>query len=297
MNKQLRGSLCLLLTALIWGLAFPFQSRATEHVSAFVFTAARSLITFAALSPFFFVRRRAAAVPDAPMASYIKIGLPLGAILFLATVLQQLGLMDPNASSAKSGFITSLYIVIVPLLGLFIGRKVSLNVWISVLFSLAGLCLLCLKETLGVTPGDLLTLGCALTFSLHILAVDRFAANLDSAKLCALQFGASGIFSLIIALAFERADFSGLRDCWLELLYVGVLSGAVGYTLQIVGQKHTNPTLASLLMCLESVFAALGGWMILREPLSPKELLGCALMLAACVLAQLPQRKRQRLRA
>lgn len=287
MNRSIRGSAYLIAAALIWGLAFSAQSVAGESMGPFAFTAARSLVSFAVLSLFMLVRRQAPIEKDEKQ-KYIKVGVPLGVIMFFATVLQQIGL--GHTTVAKSGFITALYIIIVPVLGMFFKLKVSPMTWVSVALSLIGLGLLCLKEDMSVGFGDLITLGCAAVFSLHIIAVDRYASKLSAVRLCAIQFGVGGLLSLIVALFMETTHFSDVLACWPSLLYVGVCSGALGYTFQFMGQRDTEPTLASLILCLESVFAALGGWILLNETLVPKEICGCVLMLAACMIAQIPSK-------
>ena len=294
MNKQLRGGLLLALAALIWGMAFSAQSEGGKYLGPFAFTAARSFITFFALLLFEAVgsrgKRQARPAEAAPLSAYIKLGVPLGVVMFAATALQQLGLtIDPSA--AKSGFITALYIVIVPILGLlFFRRRVGAQMWLGVALSLVGLVLLCVKDGFMIGAGDLVTLACAVMFAVHIVAVDRFASGLSAPRLCCAQFGVTGVLALIVTLFTETTHASDLLACWPSLLYVGVCSGAMGYTLQIAGQKYTEPTVASLILCLESVFAAVGGWLLLGQVLSPRELAGCAVMLVACVLAQLPEK-------
>ena len=296
MNKQLRGGLLLALAALIWGMAFSAQSEGGKYLGPFAFTAARSFITFFALLLFEAVgsrgKRQARPAEAAPLSAYIKLGVPLGVVMFAATALQQLGLtIDPSA--AKSGFITALYIVIVPILGLiFFRRRVGAQMWLGVALSLVGLALLCVKDGFTIGAGDLVTLACAVMFAVHIVAVDRFADGLSAPRLCCVQFGFTGLLALIVALFTETVRFSDMLACWPSLLYVGVCSGAMGYTLQIAGQKYTEPTVASLILCLESVFAAVGGWLLLGQVLSAREMAGCAVMLAACVLAQLPEKRR-----
>lgn len=290
MNKSFRGALCLAFAALIWGMAFSAQSEAAKSMGPFAFTAARSLITFAALGLFVPLRRGREARRGAPARAYIKVGVPLGVLMFLATALQQIGL--GHTTVAKSGFITALYIVLVPLLGLVcFRRRVAPMVWAGVALSVVGLALLCLKDDFSVGYGDLITLACALMFAVHIVAVDRFAGDLGAPQLCCAQFGVAGVLSLCVALCTETVRPADMLACWPSLLYVGLCSGALGYTLQIAGQKYTEPTVASLILCLESVFAALGGWLLLGQTLMPREVAGCAVMLAACVLAQLPERR------
>ena len=192
---------------------------------------------------------------------------------------------------AKSGFVTALYIVIVPLLGLFMGRRVTRMLWLGLALSLTGMILLCVQSDLTVNLGDLFTLACAFMFSLQILMVSRYAPNLDALKLSALQFATCAVVAGVAAVLFETPRLEGALNCIGSILYVAVCSGAIGYTLQMMGQKYADPTLAAILMCLESVFAALGGWLLLGQALSPRELLGCALMLAASVIAQLPEKR------
>ena len=294
MNRQLRGSLFLLAAAMVWGMAFAAQSSAMDQVEPFTFNAARSLITALALGLLLLVKRDFARTADerpAPPKRYWKIGGGMGVIMFVASSLQQLGLAF-HTTAGKSGFITALYIVLVPLLGVFLGRRVRILTWLSVALSLAGLCLLCIQEAFGIGVGEWLTFGCAIAFSVHIIFIDRYAGGLNAAKLCLLQFLVSGLLCWVVAFAVETPRLGNLLACLPSLLYVGVASGAIGYTLQILGQKDCEPALASLLMCLESVFAVVGGWIILGERLSPRELLGCALMLGACVLAQRPERQK-----
>ncbi|HIQ83552.1 MAG TPA: DMT family transporter [Candidatus Pullichristensenella stercorigallinarum] len=295
MNKQFRGGLYLALAAFIWGMAFSAQSEGGKYMGPFAFTAVRSLITFVTLMLFELVGTRSAKrspqAGEAPLSAYIKVGVPLGVVMFAATALQQLGLsIDP--STAKSGFITALYIVIVPLLGLLLYRKrVTPLMWVGVALAVAGLALLCLKEGFTVGYGDLVTLACAVMFAIHIVAVDRFAGGLSAPRLCCVQFGVAGVLALAVAFCVETVRFADMLACWPSLLYVGVCSGALGYTLQIAGQKYIEPTIASLILCLESVFAAVGGWLLLGQTLTPREIVGCALMLAACMLAQLPEKR------
>lgn len=290
MRKQLRGSAILLFASLIWGMAFSAQSTASEYMAPFAFTAVRSLVTSFVLFLFLMFTGRLVEKGEGEksFSKHMLLGSILGILLFGATGLQQAGI--GHTTAAKSGFITALYIVIVPILGALVGHRPSKWVWIGVISSLAGLYMLCIKEGFSIGVGDLLTLGCAFVFSLHILTVDKYAQGYDAAKLCCIQFCVSGILAGIAMLLFEGADLSGARSCIWSILYVGVFSGAVGYTLQITGQRDTDPTVASLVMCMESVFAALGGWLILGQSMLPKEIFGCLLMLLGSVLALLPEK-------
>ena len=293
MKKSLKGPICLTLCAIFWGMAFSAQSSAMDHVEPYTFVFLRSAITCLALLISMPLLNRLNPANNAPTASnrrHLAVGALCGAFLVLATILQQVGLV--TTTTAKSGFITALYIIIVPILGIFLGRKPRAAIWLGVLVSLIGLYFLCWQGTLNVNVGDLFTLGSAVVFAVHIQLIDRLGGNLNSIKLSAIQFGAAAVIACAVMLLFETPNLDGILACWTDILYVAIFSGALGYTLQIVGQKSTDPTLASLIMCLESVFAALGGWLVLGEALSGREIFGCALMLSASVIALLPGRKR-----
>ena len=290
-SKQLKGSLCLILCSFIWGMAFSAQSSAMRYIQPFTFVFCRcvvsSIVLFAALP--LLTKLSGGASNEPPRRAHFKLGALLGVILVTATALQQIGLV--YTTTAKSGFVTALYIVIVPLIGLFMGRRVGRPVWLGVALSLTGLILLCVQSNLSVNVGDVITLLCALVFAFHIITIDRYAGPMNAVRLTAIQFAVGAVLSGIIAFIVETPTWSGIAACWPSILYVAVFSSAIGYTLQILGQQRTEPTLASLLMCLESVFAALGGWVLLGQGLTPRELIGCALMLAASAVAQLPDRR------
>ena len=294
MNAQLKGSLYLVAAALVWGLAFSAQSNAMRYIQPFTFVFLRSAITCLVLTlarPLF----ARLSGPDThrdvlpSLGEHLRAGALIGVFLVAATILQQVGLV--YTTPAKSGFVTALYIVIVPLMGLFMGKRMSLPVWIGLTLSLAGLVLLCVQTDLTINIGDVFTLGSAFMFSCQILLVGKYVARMDAMRLSAIQFGTCAVIAGIVAFLFETPRIDGILACIGSILYVAVFSGAVGYTLQMVGQKYAEPTLASLLMCLESVFAALGGWLILGQTLLPRELLGCTLMLCASIVAQLPDRR------
>lgn len=291
MNRNLKGSLLLILCAFIWGMAFSAQSTATNFIEPFTFVFLRSIITgLVLLLVYPLLRKSGAESPKSiPFRRYLTLGAALGAILCAAMVLQQIGIGQTTA--AKSGFVTALYIVIIPMIGLFMGRRIGKQVWIGVLISLIGMCLLCLKEDLSINIGDLITLGCAFVFSFHIITVDRYAGNMNAVLLSAVQFCVCALCALPFMLILETPNMENILACSTSILYAAVCSGAIGYTLQMVGQKYTEPTLASLLMCLESVFAAIGGWILLGEALSLREIIGCMLMLCASIIAQLPARR------
>lgn len=289
MKTKFKGPLCLFLCSLFWGMAFAAQSNAMNYMGPYTFVFLRSAITSLVLfsvHPLMVRTRMIPAENRENRASLWKVGALCGVFLVAATLLQQIGLV--TTSTAKSGFITALYIVIVPILGLFIGKKPQITILLGVAMSLVGLYFLCMKDALRIDPGDLLTFFSAIVFALHILVIDRFGGNLDSVKLSAVQFLFAAVCSGILAFTLETPTFENFAACWTSVVYVAVFSGALGYTLQIAGQKSTDPTIASLIMCLESVFAAVGGWILLNQRLSGHEMLGCALMLGASIVALIP---------
>jgi drug/metabolite transporter (DMT)-like permease len=201
-------------------------------------------------------------------------------------MLQQYGISMTTAG--KAGFVTALYIVIVPVIGFIIYRRTSLKVWICCLIAIAGFYLLCIKEGFSISPGDILVLLCAFFYAVHIMLVDRFnSKNIDGTLMSCIQFFTAGTMMLICMFIFEKPDMNAVLSAWLPILYGGVMSCGIAYTLQILGQRCTEPAAASLLMSLESVFAAVSGWLILGESLSVKEICGCALVFIAVVLAQI----------
>ncbi len=295
-ESHLFHSFCLFLAALVWGTTFVAQSIGAEHVGAFTFLAARSWIGVLCLLPViaFMERHRPRHFPKREGSSrgmLLRAGLICGFFLFTASAAQQIGIAD--TTPAKSGFITSMYVVLVPVLTLFLGRRIPLSLWLCVALGCAGLYYLCfpargdgLLASLG--RGDALTLLCALLFSCQIIAVDRYAPHTDPIKLSAVQFLATAVFSTVCAAAWESLSLRDLQDALPSILYAGVLSSGVGFTLQIIGQMGTTPAVASLLMSLESVFSAVGGWLVLGQFFSGREFFGASLMFAAVLLSQLP---------
>jgi len=291
-RRVVRGSLMLVLTALIWGLAFTAQSVGVETIGVFTFTFARNALAVVVLSPLLLRGRRAPAGAARPVGGWKQLligGLCCGAVMFAGSVLQLFGIAQ--TSVGKAGFITTLYILIVPVFGLLLGRKPKPAFWLSVVIALAGMYLLCVRQGFSMGRGDLLVLLCAVAFAGHILVVDHFSARLDGVQLSILQFLVSALLSLLPMLVIERPALESLRAAWAPILYTGALSSGVGFTLQVLAQKDVNPVVASLLMSLESVFAALGGWIILGQALSGREILGCALVFAAVLLVQWPSKK------
>ena len=294
-SLHLKNSLMLLLAATIWGVAFVAQSIGMEYVGAFTFNSVRSLIGAAVLLPviWLFNRNRSDSVQTAEekkASSKILItgGICCGILLCLATNFQQFGIKYTTVG--KAGFITACYIVIVPILGIFLKKKCSPFIWAAVLLALCGLYLRCIKDGFSIGKGDILVLICAFLFSLHILTIDYFSPKTDGVKLSCIQFLVSGILSGIPALILEDPSLSSILTAWLPILYAGALSSGVAYTLQIIGQKDMNPTVASLILSLESCISVLAGWLILGQKLSSRELFGCLIMFGAIILAQLPQK-------
>ena len=299
MNKiQLRHSLLLLLTAVIWGVAFVAQSAGMDYVGPFTFLCTRSYIAGVVLLPViaFLDRKNSKEVgleeskPE-NKKFLIKGGLLCGLVLCFSSAFQQYGILFTTVG--KAGFITAFYIVLVPIAGLFFGKRCGLHVWFGVLLALAGLYCLCITETLRIRIGDLLVLCCAFLFTSHILLVDHFSPHVDGVKMSCIQFWVCGTVAGIGMLLFEHPYLSDIFQAWQSILYAGLLSSGVGYTLQIVGQKGLNPTVASLIMSLESVVSVLAGLLLLGQTMSGKEVLGCVLMFAAIILAQLPGREKK----
>ncbi len=281
----------LLITSLIWGTAFVAQSEGMNYVEPFTYNAVRTLLGGIVLIPVIFLFRFIGKRGGSPPKQYslkntIKGGLCCGMVLFVASSFQQAGIAQTTAG--KAGFVTALYIVIVPVLGLFIRKPVSLKMWLFVAAAIAGFWLLCIKEDFSISTGDLLVLVCALFFAVHIMVIDHFnEKNTDGVLMACIQFFTAAAFMLICMFVFEKPDINKIIEARTTILYSGIMSCGVAYTLQILGQRHTDPTVATLLMSLESVFAALSGWALLGEELSFKELAGCGLVFVAVVSAQL----------
>ena len=296
MTNQTKNSMLLMLCALIWGTAFVAQS-ACSGMGAFSFLAGRSWMAVLVLIPpvkaFDALHHRQGRPDGKPKTAaerklLLKAGLVCGTLLFLASAAQQLGItLDP--STAKAGFLTAMYVVLVPVFGLFLGRKGSAQLWASMVIAVVGLYLLCMKNGFGgVETSDWILFSCAVLFSFQIMSIDHFSPLVDGVRLSLLQFIVVAVESTAAALLFETPTLAEFGANFLPIAYCGVLSSGAGYTLQILGQKNLNPAIASLIMCLESVFSALGGWLLLHQNLSFRESTGCVLLFAAVVLAQLP---------
>lgn len=281
MNKKWLGSFLLLITAIVWGFCFVVQRSGMDYVGAFTYGAARFLLGGLALIPLALARP----CEKQKRRKSLLAGLPCGLALFAGTSLQQLGLK--TVSAGKAGFLSAMYIVLVPVLGLFIGQKVKARVWISAALGAVGLYLLCTGGADGsVSAGDLLVLGCSLMFAVQIQLINHFS-DTDSIVLSISQYLTVAVLSAVVMLFTETPTWTGIVDCLPLILYGGLVSIAIGYTLQTVAQKYTPPAVASVMMCLESVFATLSGWLVLGEMFSVREGIGAVVMLLAALLAQL----------
>ncbi|MBP1559339.1 MAG: DMT family transporter [Oscillospiraceae bacterium] len=294
MNSRLRGNLMLLLTAFIWGTAFVAQSVGADFVGPFTFICVRSILGGLVLLPVIFVLDKAGITQKpqtrADKKTLLTGGICCGAALAIASVVQQMGV--ERTTVGKAGFITALYILIVPMIGLFLKKKVGKLVWIGVGLALVGMYLLCITESFTIGFGDLLVLICSFCYSIHIMVIDHFSPKADGVRLSCIQFFTAAVISGIFMLLFETPSLEGLRGAAFPIAYAGIMSSGVAYTLQVVAQKDTDPTVASMLMSLESVFALLAGWVLLNQALSVKEMCGALLVFCAIILAQLPEKKK-----
>jgi len=293
--NRIRQNVFPLLAALIWGTAFVAQSVSADHIGPFTFNASRSVIAFVFLLVLCMILRagkRNSEKKSTPILTKDLLwgGLSCGVALTVAAFFQQKGL--ETTSSGKAGFITALYIVIVPVIGIFLKKKAPKIIWLSVVLAVAGLYFLCITEDFTITIGDFYVMICAFCFSGHILVIDYFTQRVDGVELSCAQFFVVTILSSIGMLLTETPSLEAIMSCIGPILYVGLFSSGVAYTLQILAQKDSNPTVVSLLLSLESVFATLAGAVILHDKMNGKEYLGCLLMLIAVVLAQIPEKKK-----
>lgn len=299
-KTNVKSPLLLFLAAVIWGIAFVAQSVGMEYVGPFTFNAVRSIIGGLVLIPCIFLLDRlktgekeellTAEEKKQSNRTLLLGGICCGVCLCIASNLQQIGISYTTVG--KAGFITAMYIIIVPVFGIFMKKKIGIQVWVSVVMGVTGLYLLCVRESFSLGKGDAYVLLCALVFSFHILTIDHFSPLVDGVKMSCIQFLVSGILSGIMMFLFEKPEMGAILSAWMPILYAGVMSCAVAYTLQIVGQKDMDPTVASLILSLESVVSVLAGWVILGQKLSRKELFGCVIMFGAIILAQLPEKKK-----
>ena len=295
-TNLVRQVLFPLVAAMIWGTAFVAQSVCAPLVPPFAFNALRSAIAVAFLLPVSrafdtAAKRRGDPPPKTDRRALALGGVLCGICLSAAANLQQAGMSD--ASAGKAGFITAFYVVLVPVFGLFLRRRAGAQIWAGVAFAVAGLYLLCIKagEGFALQTADIFLVFCAVAFALQIMVIDHFVQKVDGIRLSIVQFAVTALISAGLALAFEDVDWNGVWRCALPILYMGVMSSGVAYTLQILAQKGSNPAVVSLLFSLESVFSVLAGAVILGDKLTGREYLGCALMFTAVILAQIPHRK------
>lgn len=303
-KQQIRNSFLLLLTAIIWGGAFVSQSVGMEYVQPFTFNGVRSIIGGLVLIPCIAVlnhtdkkkkdNQDGLSLDETKRQNKELLigGICCGVVLCFASSFQQFGIQYTTVG--KAGFITAFYIIIVPILGLFFKKKCGISVWIGVILALFGLYYLCMNESLSIQKGDFFVFVCAILFSIHIMVIDHFTQRVDGVKMSCIQFFVCGILCLIAMFLFESPQVPDILAAWKPILYAGVMSCGVAYTLQIVGQKGMNPTIASLILSLESVVSVLAGMLLLNQHLSGREILGCIFMFAAIVMAQLPERKKKR---
>ena len=301
MSKKMQSNLLLLFTAIIWGSSFVAQKSGMEYIEPFTFNGIRMFIGGLVLIPVILVmdRKKSAEEDDASPEEKAKQkkytffgGICCGLAIFVASSLQQFGVSYTTAG--KAGFITTLYVVIVPIFSVLLRKKVRPIMWLCVVLGAVGLYLLCMTDaSFSLQFGDSLVLLCAVAFAVHIMTVDHFAATIDGTKLSCIQFLTSGVLGIIGMLIFESPDINAILDCWLPILYAGVLSCGLGYTFQVIAQKYAEPTVASLLMSLESVFAVISGAILLHETMSLRELSGCAVIFAAVIISQIPEKKKK----
>ncbi|MBQ9810982.1 MAG: DMT family transporter [Spirochaetales bacterium] len=290
-HRQLIGSLILLIVAVIWGTAFAFQRMGTGVIGPMTFTASRMTLSAVAVGFVSFLIKDPemtdAAGSSARRRDTLTGGVLCGLFLVSATLFQQIGIAYTTAG--KAGFITALYILLVPIIStVFLRKPSSWIVWIAVLLGLAGMYLLCMTEGFSLARGDALVCVCAMLFTGHILCCDRYAGRGNPVRISAIQFVTASVVSWTLAFIFETPSLKAIRSALVPILYCGLASGGIGYTLQIVAQRFTNPTVASLLMSFESVFAVLGGAVLLHERMSTRELLGCMVMFIAIIVVQVP---------
>ena len=292
MKNKLRGSLAILVATVIWGSAFIAQSVGMDYIGPFTFQTMRSVLAvpFLIIVIFLIERNPAKSIEKWMQPKLWKAGLPCGIALFIAAGLQQMGIVHTTAG--KAGFITAMYIVLVPILGIFLHKKPPITSWIGVVLAVIGLYLLSCVGVSQVNIGDVYLLGCALGYAVQITLVDQMGSAVDGLRLNCVQSLFCGIFSGTVMFLTEEPVLSNILACWIPLVYAGIFSLGIAFSLQIIGQQHLEPTPAALIMSLESVFAVLFGWLLLHERMSAAELSGCVLVFIAVILSQVPVKKK-----
>lgn len=294
--KNFRSLGLLVMTAMIWGFAFVAQRVGADYVGTFTFTGIRFLLGAASLIPVILIFEKKEAQKEIHIEKQkttLIAGLIAGTILFTASSLQQMGI-EITQSAGKASFLTGLYTVIVPVLGIFLGRKTTLNVWMGVFLAVVGMFLICINEKWQISFGDLILIIGAFFWAFHILVIDKFVDKIYSLRFACTQFTFCGFLGVIIAILFEEITVSGLMGALVPILYGGALSVGVAYTCQIIGQKNADPTYASIILSTESMFGAIGGAIILNETMSIRGYLGCVLIFAGVIVSQLVFKKRVR---
>ena len=293
-KSTFQSSLMLFLAAFIWGTAFVAQSVGMDYLGPLSFNGTRFLMGSLVLAPVICFNRRSAAKKHkenegkrpGSLKTTIIGGVCCGLALCAAALLQQIGMLYTTVG--KAGFITTLYIILVPVFGIFLKKRIPGKVWGGAAIAAFGMYLLCMSESLSLGRGDALVFLCAILFSVHILVIDHFSPRVDGVELSCIQFLTAGIIGSILAFLFEKPEIGDFVNGIVPLAYAGILSSGVAYTLQVVGQRDTDPTVASLILSLESVVSVLAGWVVLRQALTGRELAGCGLVFCAVILVQLP---------
>lgn len=288
----------LVAAAMIWGLSFVAQSEGMKHVEGFTFNGIRMLMGSATLMPIIIFNRRKHPVKTdkaqkkATAKKYALAILPVGLALFAGSNLQQFAFNYIEVG--KVGFLTAFYMLLVPIFGLFMKKRPPFTVWIGVILGMGGLYLLCLGESnsFGLGTGEIITLLCAVAFAVHIILIDKFASEVDPVILSCGQFFVTGVLSVICMFIFEEPTIAGINSAIVPILYAGIMSSGVAFTFQVIGQKYTEPTIASMLLCLESVFSVIFAFIILGEDMATGEYIGCVVMFIAIIIAQIPAKKK-----
>ncbi|MFR7872088.1 DMT family transporter [Peptoniphilus sp. HMSC062D09] len=289
MGKELKASIMLFITSIIWGLAFVAQAQGMEHIGPFTFTAARSLVAiiFLYLTYVFFNKTsKSYREQKFDMKRTIRGGVLCGLVFTFGINFQQIGLVYTTAG--KASFLTALYIVFIPIIGLFYGKKINKKLQLCIVLAMIGTYLMSVKGSLSMNIGDLITIFGSIVFAIHILMLSEFSKDTNAVLVSLIQFAVCGFFSLIAALIFEGIDMSAILKSYLAILYVGILSSGVGFTIQLMALKELDPVVASMISSLESVFGAVFGWLILSQSMSEREIIGAIIIFLATLIAQLP---------
>ena len=289
MGKELKASIMLFFTSIIWGLAFVAQAQGMEHIGPFTFTAARSLVAiiFLYLTYVFFNKTsKTYREQKFDMKRTVRGGVLCGLVFTFGINFQQIGLVYTTAG--KASFLTALYIVFIPIIGLFYGKKINKKLQLCIVFAMIGTYLMSVKGSLSMNIGDLITIFGSIVFAIHILMLSEFSKDTNAVLVSLIQFAVCGFFSLIAALIFEGIDMSAILKSYLAILYVGILSSGVGFTIQLMALKELDPVVASMISSLESVFGAVFGWLILSQSMSEREIIGGIIIFLATLIAQLP---------